>query len=151
MADTRPSPHKRAETRPEVDEETETSPREEQHPALAGDVAVEVEERSADGSTGRGYRKTFVVAGPDEIPHDHPCHEDNRVRTLEEAVQRGLHPKGEARLVSREVVERPRRGMVSTACTYEVDVLPAVIDTEAYTTVTPSSAVTEKTRELVKG
>jgi hypothetical protein len=129
-----------------TDEEVETSPREEQHPALVGDPEGEVVARSADGSSGTTFRKVFVIAGPDEIPSNHPQHEHNCVRTLEEALQRGLHPKGEARLVGTEVVERPRRGLVSTACTYEVEVLPAVIDTEAHETVTVSSKVQEKER-----
>jgi hypothetical protein len=107
---------------------------------------VEVAERSADGSDGTGYRKTFTVAGPDEVGKDHPCHEHNAIRALEEATQRGLHPKGTARLVNTEVVDRDRRGVVSTACTYEVEVVPSVIDREARTTVTPSSGkrVTER-------
>lgn len=127
------------------DDEPEGS-RAEQHPALAGDPEGEVDARSADGSSGTTLRKVFVLAGPDEFPSDHPQHEDNCSRVLEEAIQRGLHPKGDARLVGTEVVERPRRGLVSTACTYEVEVVPAVIDTEAHETVTVSSKVEEKQR-----
>jgi hypothetical protein len=130
--------------------EPETGPRADQHPALHGDPEGEVASRSADGSDGMAFRKVFVMAGPEQIPSDHPCHEDNAVRVLEEALQRGLHPKGEARLVGTEVVDRDRKGTVSTACTYEVEVVPAVIDTEAHKTVTPSSEVREKSRGLVE-
>lgn len=127
------------------DDEPEGS-RAEQHPALAGDPEGEVDARSVDGSSGTMFCKIFVLGGPDEIPRDHPQHEDNCVRTLEEAIQRGLHPKGKARLVGTEVVDVSRRGVVSTACTYEVDVVPAVTDAEAHKTVTPSSEVREKQR-----
>ena len=133
-----------------VEDEPETGPRADQHPALHGDVEGEVISRSADGSTGSTFRKTFVVAGPAEVKAGHPCHEDNAVRTLEEAVQRGLHPRGKATLAGTEVVDRDRRGVVSTACTYEVEVVPAVVDTEAHKTVTPSSEVREKERGLVE-
>jgi hypothetical protein len=126
--------------------EPETGPRADQHPALHGDPEGEVASRSADGSDGMTFRKVFVMAGPEQIPSDHPCHEANAVRVLEEALQRGLHPKGKARLTGSEVVDPTRRGPVSTACTYEVDVEPAVTDTEAHTTVAPSSEVREKTR-----
>lgn len=126
--------------------EPELGPSADQHPALHGDPEDEVAGRSADGSSGKTYRKTFVMAGPAEIDSDHPQHEDNCSRTLEEALQRGLHPKGKARLVGTEVVDRDRRGVVSTACHYEVNVEPAITDHEAHTTVTPSSEVRIKGR-----
>lgn len=129
--------------------EPELGARADQHPALHGDVEGELISRSADGSSGSTFRKTFVVAGPAEVKAEHPCHEDNAVRTLEEAIQRGLHPRGSARLVGTEVVDRDRRGVVSTACTYEVEALPAVIDREAHETNTPSAEVQEKARGLV--
>jgi hypothetical protein len=125
--------------------EPETGPRVDQHPALHGDPEGEVASRSLD-SDGMTFKKTFVIAGPAEIPSDHPQHEDNAGRVLEEALQRGLHPRGKARLVGTEVVEISRRGVVSTACTYAVEVVPAVTDTEAHLTVTPSSEVREKQR-----
>ena len=122
-------------------EEPELGPRADQHPALHDDPEGEVASRSADGSSGKTYRKTFIVAGPAEIPADHPVHRDNCIRVLEEAMQRGLHAKGKPRLAGTEVVDESRRGVVSTACTYEVDVEPAITDHEAHTTVTPSSEV----------
>lgn len=116
--------------------------RTEQHPALAGDKAAEVAARSADGAQGTTFHKTFVVAG--ELSDDHPQHEDNRIRVLEEAVQRGLHCKGKAKLAKSERVDEDRRGVVSTAYTYTVEVEPAVTDTEAHRTVTPSSVLNEQ-------
>lgn len=133
------------------DEEPQLGPRADQHPALHGDAEGEVADRSADGSDGKTYRKTFVVAGPAEVGSDHPQHEDNCVRVLEEALHRGLHPKGKARLVGTEVVDESRRGVVSTACTYAVEVEPAITDTEAHTTVTPSSDVRVTGRHSADG
>lgn len=116
--------------------------RTEQHPALAGDKAEEVSHRSADGSKGTMWRKVFLLSG--SIGKDHPQHEDNCIRVLEEAIQRGLHPKGKARLVSGNV-ETDEHGHTNTTCVYEVPVEPAVTDSEAHKTVTPSSLLDEKT------
>lgn len=118
--------------------EPETGPRADQHPALHGDPEGEVASRSLD-SDGMTFKKTFAMAGPAQIPSDHPCHEDNAGRVLEEALQRGLHSRGKARLVGTEVMETSRRGVVTTACTYAVEVVPAVTDTEAHKTVTPGT------------
>lgn len=123
------------------EQEPELGPTSDQHPALYDDPEGEVAHRSADGSDGMTFRKTFVMAGPAEIGSNHPQHEANYGRVLEEALQRGLHPKGKARLAGTEVVDRDRKGVVSTACTYEVTVEPAITDREAHTTVTPSSDV----------
>jgi hypothetical protein len=124
-----------------ADEQTEGS-RSEQHPALAGDKAAEVAARTADVSKGTTFGKTFVIAG--ELSKDHPQHEHNCIRVLEEALQRGLHPKGEAKLHSSRRVDEDRRGVVSTAYTYGVEVEPAVTDTEAHKTVTPSSGLNKQ-------
>lgn len=124
-----------------ADEQIEGS-RAEQHPALAGDKAAEVAARSPDASKGTTFGKTFVIAG--ELSKDHPQHEHNCIRVLEEALQRGLHPKGEAKLAKSEKVDEDRRGAVSTAYTYAVEVEPAVTDTEAHKTVTPSSGLNKQ-------
>jgi hypothetical protein len=114
--------------------------RTEQHPALAGDVAGEVAARSADGSDGTTFRKVFVLAG-DFPKGDHPQHDANCLGVLQEALHRGLHPKGQPTLTAVTTTVPNRRGQVSTYCTYEVPVVPAVIDDEAHTTVSPSSSV----------
>lgn len=114
----------------------------EQHPALAGDKAAEVAQRSPDASQGTMFGKIFVMSG--EIPKEHPQHESNCIRVLEEALQRGLHPKGKAKLVRHEVTDTDRLGKRITTCTYAVDVEPAVTDTEAHKTVTPSSELNEQ-------
>lgn len=109
-----------------------------QHPSLAGDVEGEIAKRSLD-SDGRTFLKTFVMLGAFTNDVKHPQHEANFLGTLQEAINRGLHPKGEPRLVKVEVGEPDRRGAVTTRCTYGVEVIPAVVDTENSTTETPST------------
>jgi len=114
--------------------------------AVRRDKAEEVAARSADGSSGTTFRKVFVLAG--SIPKGHPQHEANEVGVLQEALHRGLHPKGKVTLVKVEESEPDRRGRVNTTATYAVPVEPASTDTEAHTTVTPSSEVRSKSRGL---
>lgn len=106
--------------------------------------ADEVAARSADGSSGATFQKVFVLGG--SIPQGHPQHEANEIGVLQEALHRGLHPKGKVKLTKVEESEPDRRGQVSTTATYEVPVEPAVTDTEAHTTVTPSSEASSKAR-----
>lgn len=108
-------------------------------PAPKRDRVEEVAARAADGSAGLTLRKVFVMGG--SIPPGHPQHEANWLGTLQEALTRGLHPKGKAQTVNVEISEPDRRGAVTTTATYEVVVEPASTDTEAHTTVTPSSDV----------
>lgn len=108
-------------------------------PVPKRDRVEEVAARSADGSKGLTFRKVFVMGG--SIPEGHPQHEANWLGVLQEALHRGLHPKGSVRLVSVELSDPTRRGQVTTTATYEVSVEPASTDTEAHTTVTPSSDV----------
>jgi hypothetical protein len=63
-------------------------------------------------------------------------HAMNANGVVQEAIQRGLHPKGDVYLVNHNVIEDRRS--VSTELTYAVDVTPASIDHEPETTVTPS-------------
>lgn len=114
----------------------------EQHPALAGDKAAEVDARSADGSDGTTFLKTFIMDRA--VPRDHACHKNNAIRVVEEALQRGLHPKGDVQMASYEQSEPDRRGKVNTTCIYSVEVEPAVTDTEAHKTVTPSSRLNKQ-------
>jgi hypothetical protein len=99
----------------------------------------EVAARSADGSKGLTFRKVFVMGG--QIPEGHPQHEANWLGVLQEALHRGLHPKGKVQLANVEMSEPDRRGHVTTTATYEVEVEPASTDREAHTTVAPSSDV----------
>jgi hypothetical protein len=108
-----------------------------QHPALHGDPEGEIAKRSADGSVGLTFHKVFVLAGDITDDVKHPQHVANLSGTAQEAINRGLHPKGEPELVSIDVEEPDRRGNKSARCKYAVEVEPAITDTEAHTTVTP--------------
>ncbi len=108
-----------------------------QFPAVGGDVQGEIEQRSPDGADEGRFVKTFVVDR--EVSDDSAMHAMNASGVVQEATQRGLHPKGDVYLVDRNVI-RDRRS-VSTELTYAVDVTPASVDHEPDTTVTPSDLV----------
>jgi hypothetical protein len=134
-------------------DESETSPAEEQHPALAGEPQVEVAQRTTASATvdqdaepiePSDYFEHTLVLGGGHFAGDHPCHVDNARGVLEAAIQRGLHPKDDVLLVNLEFEEPDRRNRytLSTHATYQVLVVPAVIDDpedNALTTVTPST------------
>lgn len=93
--------------------------------------------RSADGSEGTRHVKEFVVLG-DALPdEDGPAHEANKVGTLQEAIQRGLHPRGD---VSFDGAETLGDG-VSRSLRYSVEVVPADIDSEPEKTTTPRDVI----------
>lgn len=115
-----------------------------QHPALHGDPEGEVAKRSADGSSGMTFHKVFVLGSGITDDAEHPQHLANLAGTLQEAINRGLHPKGEPKLVSVNHGQPDRRGAVSSWCKYTVDVEPAVTDTKAHTTETPTSFLEKK-------
>jgi hypothetical protein len=126
----------------DIDFEAETpdegaTPLSAQFPAVAGDVQGEIEQRSPDGTDEGRFVKTFVVDR--EVSDDSAMHGMNAVGVAQEAIQRGLHPKGDVFLINSNVI-RDRRS-VSTELTYAVDVTPASIDHEPDTTVTPSDLV----------
>ena len=100
-----------------------------QHKPLQSDAHAEVAARSADGSQGMNWHKTLVLKG--EFPAEHPIHHDNKTGVLQEALQKGLHPKGEVSLLNVEVTEPDRRRSVSTYATYSVEVQPASTDSAA--------------------
>lgn len=137
-----------AEIEPEAEFDTEpelpelpVTPVTEQHPALGGDVQGEIEHRTPE-PTGEGvFTKTFSV-GVISIPDDHPMHLANAGGVIQEAVQRGLHPKGDVMLVAAEEHDYGRRHQY-TDLTYQVPVVPAIIDTDAAGTVTPQMIAEE--------
>jgi len=135
-------------TREDNDREPQTGSAREQFPSAFGDPATEVAHRSADGSAGTEWHKTFVVLG--EFDAGHPIHADNQVRVYEEAIQRGMHPKGDARLIETEQI-REVRGLVSSALTYAVDVVPAVVDHAAPETVTAGNRAGSGAVEQARG
>lgn len=101
------------------------------------DPEAEVAARSADGSEGTRHVKEFVVLGASIGDEDGPGHEPNKLATLQEAIQRGLHPRGE---VSFDGGEAQRDG-VSQLLRYSVEVVPAAADSEAEKTTTPRGKI----------
>jgi hypothetical protein len=107
------------------------------------DFASEVADRSADGSDGSVYIKVFVVSGGgDYLNPDNPIHIDNAAGVSQEAINRGLRPKGVARLRDAKVVDHDRRsGQDTIELSYGVECVPAWADDHNEATVTPSDIV----------
>lgn len=105
-----------------------------QHPALDGDIQGEIEHRTPEPTDEGVFTKTFSV-GVIGIPDDHPMHLANAGGVVQEAVQRGLHPKGDVMLVAVEEHDLGPRSRF-TDLTYQVPVMPAIVDHDAGSTVT---------------
>lgn len=112
--------------------------RQRQFPAKAGAPAVEVDERSADGAEGTRHVKEFVVLA-DQWPSmdEDAAHAANRAAVTNEAIQRGLHPRGD---VSFDGASAHDDG-VSTVLTYSVETVPASIDHTPQDTTTPRDVI----------
>lgn len=108
-----------------------------QFPAKAGRPDVEVSERSADGSDSTRYVKEFVVLRRDFNDGDAAAHEANRAGVANEAIQRGLHPRGDVRFDG--AVEHPDGKSVTL--TYSVDTVPASVDHQPEDTTTPRDVI----------
>lgn len=102
----------------------------EQFPSIEGDVEREIAERSADGAEGLIYYKVFRAQGDQAAFADeaNPVHKDNKAAVLQEALNRGLHPKEEPFLANVELNSVNRRGVETCDVRYGVEVEPAVID-----------------------
>jgi len=125
-------------TSTEQKREVSESADQEQFPAVSGDVQGEIEKRSADGANGNKLRKVYVAQGEGYDDPEHPSHAANKAHFLEEAIQRGLHPKAEPELVDAYQQTKTRRGLETWEVVYEVEVEPASIDEGAAAdTVTP--------------
>jgi hypothetical protein len=105
-----------------------------QHPALGGDIQAEIRHRTADPTSEGRFTRIFHLSGLGYGPH-HPAHLANAGEVVGDAIRRGLHPKGDVHLVDVQEHDEPR-SQYSTL-TYDVDVVPAVLDTHASTTITP--------------
>lgn len=106
--------------------------------ATARKPEAEVARRSADGSSGDRHVRMFVVAAGSSLSAtDGPEHEANRAACAQEALQRGLHPRGEPKL---DGVTDGVDG--SREFTYSVAVVPAEMDADASRTTTPRDIVT---------
>lgn len=98
---------------------------------------AEVAARSADGSEGTRHVKEFVVLGPSVGDEDGPGHEPNKLATLQEAIQRGLHPRGDVAFDGGEA----QQDGVSQMLRYSVEVVLAAADSEAEKTTTPRDKI----------
>ncbi|MGW1949035.1 hypothetical protein ACWCRC_32525 [Streptomyces sp. NPDC001940] len=118
---------------------SEAKARAEQFPAKDGEPEIEVDERSADGSGGLRHVKEFVVLKSTWPARDEDdAHKANAAAVANEAIQRGLHPRGEARFDGAE--DHPDGH--SLTLTYSVNVVPSSIDTEPAETTTPRDVLT---------
>ena len=113
-----------------------TSARTRQHPAKAGEPETEVDERSADGSDGMRFVKQFVVLAARWNDEDYQ-HEANRAGTVNEAIQRGLHPRGKVKFDGAEA----HPDGLSLTLTYSVDTVPASVDHHPEDTTTPRAVI----------
>jgi hypothetical protein len=107
-----------------------------QFPAKAGAPDVEVDKRSPDGSEGTRFVKEFVVLGRDWTGEEYQ-HEANKAGVANEAIQRGLHPRGD---VSFDGSEDHPDGQ-SLTLTYSVDTVPASVDHHPEDTTTPRDVI----------
>ncbi|MDX2697247.1 hypothetical protein [Streptomyces ipomoeae] len=109
-----------------------TSARARQYPAKAGEPEVEVDERSADGSDGMRFVKEFVVLAR-QWGDSEEEHTANKAGVVNEAIQRGLHPRGD---VSFDGSHGHPDGL-SLTLTYSVETVPASVDHQPEDTTTP--------------
>lgn len=107
-----------------------------QFPAKAGASEVEVDKRSPDGSDGTRLVKEFVVLDRDWTGEEYQ-HEANKAGVANEAIQRGLHPRGD---VSFDGSEDHPDGE-SLTLTYSVDTVPASVDHHPENTTTPRDVI----------
>jgi hypothetical protein len=107
-----------------------------QFPAKAGHPDVEVDERSADGSDGVRHIKEFVVLARDWYDAE-AAHVANKAAVANEAIQRGLHPRGDVRFDGAE--DHPDGHSVTL--TYSVETVPSSIDHAPGETATPRDIV----------
>lgn len=100
------------------------------------------------------YHKVFNIATPrtstGKLPElnwnddqHRAMHEANKVAVLQEAMMRGLHPRGEAEFVGQLGDADEASG--SASLEYQVEVVPATVDgEEAANTYTPSAAIADQ-------
>jgi hypothetical protein len=107
-----------------------------QFPAKAGASDVEVDERSADGSDGTRFVKEFVVLARQWGDSDSE-HTANKAGVVNEAIQRGLHPRGD---VDFDGAEGQPDGQ-SLTLTYSVETVPASVDHTPQDTTAPRDVI----------
>ncbi|AVH60003.1 MULTISPECIES: hypothetical protein [Streptomyces] len=117
---------------------TAASVRAKQFPAQEGEPETEVDERSADGAEGLRYVKEFVVLKTSWPARDEDeAHKANGAAVCNEAIQRGLHPRGD---VSFDGAEDHPDGY-SVTLTYSVRTVPSSVDDTPQDTTTPRDVI----------
>lgn len=115
-----------------------------QFPSLDGDQAGEVAQRQpADNGEGF-FHKIFTVhnrAHTPDLPHEHWWHRQNAVEVVSDAIRRGLHPKGEVEVVGESAHPSDPD---TTNVEYRVPVVPAIVDHDQTTTVTPGATAADQ-------
>ncbi|MFI5687896.1 hypothetical protein [Streptomyces sp. NPDC051636] len=110
--------------------------RQRQFPAKVGAPDVEVDERSPDGASGTRHVKEFVVHSAGWSGEEYQ-HEANKAAVANEAIQRGLHPRGEALFDGAE----DHDDGVSVVLTYSVETVPSSVDHSPEDTTTPRDVI----------
>lgn len=121
---------------------SETKARTKQFPAVEGQPEVEVDERSADGSDGTRHVKEFVVLKSWPAGDEDEAHKANAAAVANEAIQRGLHPRGEASFDGS--TDHPDGH--SLVLTYSVTVVPSSVDDKPWDTTTPRDVLTDESK-----
>jgi hypothetical protein len=115
---------------------SEAKARAKQFPAKAGEPEVEVAKRSAGDADGTRYVRDFVVLAARWTGEDYQ-HEANRSALVGEAIQRGLHPRGDVAFDGQE----GHPDGVSLVLTYSVDTVPASVDHHPEDTITSRDVI----------
>lgn len=121
------------------------APQSGQFPALAGDHQGEIEQRAPQTGAQGQFTRTFSV-GQLGIGPGHWMHVSNAVAVATDAIQRGLHPHGDVHLVDAVEHDEPRSKY--TDLTYAVDVVPASVDTDSASVLTPSVITAAQAAEI---
>jgi len=109
----------------------------EQHPALDGESEKEIARRSPDGAEGHFWLRELVhrILPGYHFDPDTMDHTANLAGAAQAAIQAGVHPKGEPFLAG---VRPHETAPANVILTYAVPVVPAVIDKDPDSTVTPT-------------
>lgn len=116
-----------------------------QFPALSrteAGLTAEVAQRSVDGSDGDLFHKVFSI-GRLGVESTDPLHRANAVMVVQEAMQRGLHPRGDVHLLEAVEHDEPLNALGTrrsqyTDLRYAVQVVPSSVDTSPQDTTTPT-------------
>lgn len=111
-------------------------------PAVAGFPEVEIATRTSDRTQAEDtrFRKRYVVLREAYQPDTDAIHARNKIETLNDAINHGLHPRGEADFDGTE--DHPDG--VSLYLDYSVEVVPASTDDNAEQTATPLHVLHDK-------